>query len=84
MSTALGIVQKLLPQAAAIARYPVQAIQFLNPDPDPLDEEDEDYACGGVNFHQLHPSNPFDQRLSLEGGQPAAVFAMERENRRSN
>ena len=77
MLTALDIVQKMLPQAAAIARYPVQAIIFLNPDPDEPGDEEDELACGGVKFHQLHPSDPMDQRLDLGVNQPAAVFTME-------
>jgi hypothetical protein len=58
--TALLIVQRMLPQAASVAPWPVQAIVYVNSALDAVD--DGEATVGGVKFILLRPGESGDRR----------------------
>jgi hypothetical protein len=75
--TILEIANQMMPSAVAVARYPVQVILFVNSKiGESIDESSS--ASGGLKFHQLHPSDPFDERSTIENyDQPTAIFTID-------
>lgn len=81
LNTALDVVKRLLPEAAAISTWPVQAIVYINSSISTIDDDGTEATVGGVKFILLRPDEQGDQRAGLHRPKPtdlpvpaAAVF----------
>lgn len=65
LNTALLVLRKLIPEAAALSPWPVQAVVYVNSPIGTVEDVDGEATVGGVKFILLRPNEGFDLRAAL-------------------